>query len=76
MIMDRIALVLLIIGGLNWGSVGIFQFDLVGFIGGGQSGVVSRIIYILVALSAIWCVSLLFRESRRSIMDNPTHSAV
>ena len=46
---DRIALTLLIIGGLNWGSIGIFQFDLVGFIGGGQTGVVSRIIYILVA---------------------------
>ncbi len=75
MIMDRIALVLLIIGGLNWGSVGIFQFDLVGFIGGGQSGVVARIIYILVALSAIWCISLLFRDSRRSVMDSPTHSA-
>ena len=75
MIMDRIALVLLIIGSLNWGSVGIFQFDLVGFIGGGQSGVVARIIYILVALSAIWCISLLFRDSRRSVMDSPTHSA-
>ena len=58
--LDRIALALLIIGGLNWGSIGIFQFDLVGFIGGGQSGVVSGIIYILVALAAVWCVTLLF----------------
>lgn len=60
---DRIALILSIIGGLNWGLVGIFQFDLVAWIGGGQSGVISRIIYILVGLAAIWCISLLFRES-------------
>ena len=60
---DRIALILSIIGGLNWGLVGIFQFDLVAWLGGGQSGVVSRIIYIIVGLAAIWCISLLFRES-------------
>lgn len=62
MFMDRIALLLVIIGGLNWGSIGLFQFDLVAWIGGGQDAVVSRIIYTLVALAAIWCVSLLFRE--------------
>ena len=61
--LDKIALTLLIIGGINWGSVGIFQFDLVAFICGGQTGIVSRIIYTLVGLSAIWCISLLFRES-------------
>lgn len=62
--LDKIALTLLIIGGLNWGSIGVFQFDLVAFIGGGQNGVISRIIYIVVALAAIWCISLLFREQR------------
>ncbi len=62
--LDRIALILLIIGGLNWGSIGIFQFDLVAWICGGQTGVVSRIIYTLVALSAIWCISLLFRDRK------------
>ncbi len=62
MILDRIALILLIIGGLNWGSVGLFQFDLVAWIFGGQTGIISRIIYTLVALSAIWCISILFRE--------------
>lgn len=61
--MDKIALILLIIGGLNWGSVGIFQFDIVAWICGGQTGIVSRIIYTLVALSAIWCISLLFRDN-------------
>ncbi len=61
-ILDRVALILTIIGGLNWGLIGIFQFDLVAWIGGGQDGVFSRIIYTLVALAAIWCISLLFRN--------------
>lgn len=60
--LDRIALSLLIIGGINWGSIGIFQFDLVAWICGGQTGMISRIIYTLVGLSALWCISLLFRE--------------
>lgn len=60
--LDKIALSLLIIGGINWGSVGLFQFDLVAFIFGGQSGIVSRIIYVIVALAALWCISLLFRD--------------
>ncbi|MBQ7132752.1 MAG: DUF378 domain-containing protein [Oscillospiraceae bacterium] len=59
---DKIALVLLIIGGLNWGLVGIFSFDLVAWLFGGAGAVLSRTIYILVALSAIWCISLLFRH--------------
>lgn len=61
--MDKIALCLLIIGGLNWGLVGIFRFDLVAWIFGGQENIFSRIVYILVALSAAWCISLLFREN-------------
>ena len=59
---DKIALLLVIIGGLNWGSIGLFEFDLVAWIGGGQSGTISRIIYVLVALAAVWCISLLFRD--------------
>lgn len=62
MIMDRIALVLVIIGALNWGSIGIFAFDVVAWICGGQTAVVSRIIYTLVGLAGLWCISLLFRE--------------
>lgn len=62
MIMDRIALIFTIIGGINWGLVGIFKFDLVAYIFGGQTAAVSRVIYTLVALSALWCVSLLFRD--------------
>ena len=61
--LDRIALIILVIGGINWGSIGLFQFDIVGWIFGGQGAVLSRIIYTLVALSAIWCISLMFREN-------------
>ena len=68
--LDKIALTLLVIGGLNWGSVGLFQFDLVAWIFGGQTGIVSRIVYVLVGLSAIWCVSLLFRDTRDTVMDD------
>ncbi|MBR4157930.1 MAG: DUF378 domain-containing protein [Oscillospiraceae bacterium] len=62
MVMDRIALALAIIGGLNWGSVGLFRFDVVAYLFGGQTATVSRVIYTLVGLSAVWCISLLFRE--------------
>jgi hypothetical protein len=60
--LDRLALALLIIGGVNWGLIGIFQFDLVAFIFGGQAAVISRIIYVLVGISAVWCISLFFKE--------------
>ena len=60
--LDKIALLLTIIGGLNWGLIGIFQFDLVAWICGGQSSIIARIIYTVVALGAIWCISLLFSE--------------
>ena len=68
--LDKIALTLLIIGGLNWGCVGIFSFDIVAWLFGGQVGIVSRIIYILVGLAAIWCISLLFRDSRNTVMED------
>ena len=60
--LDKIALTLLVIGGINWGSIGIFQFDFVAWICGGQTGMISRIVYTLVGLSALWCISLLFKE--------------
>ncbi len=60
--MDTIALLLSIIGGLNWGLVGIFQFDLVAWLFGGQGAVVSRIIYTVIGLASLWCISLLFRK--------------
>ena len=59
--LDRISLLLVIIGALNWGSIGLFQFDLVSWIGGGQDSLIARIVYTLVALAGIWSISLLFR---------------
>ena len=61
--MDKIALWILIIGGLNWGLVGIFSFDLVAWAFGGSDSLISRIVYILVALSAIWSITLIFRKN-------------
>ncbi len=66
--LDRIALILAIIGTLNWGSVGLFQFDAVAWLFGGQDSVVSRVIYVIVGLAGLWCVSLLFRE-RNALSD-------
>ena len=63
MLIDKTALILAIIGGLNWGLIGIFKLDLVALLCGGQTGAVSRIIYALVGLAAVWCISLLFRQS-------------
>lgn len=60
-IFDRICLALTIIGGINWGSIGLFGFDLVGAIFGGQDKIGARIIFVLVGLAALWCISLLFR---------------
>jgi uncharacterized membrane protein YuzA (DUF378 family) len=62
MILDRIALFLVIIGAVNWGSIGLFEFDIVAWIFGGQGALVSRIIYTLVAISGLWLISLFFRE--------------
>ncbi len=64
---DKLALTLLIIGGINWGLVGIFQFDLVAWLFGGGDSILSRAIYIIVAIAAIWCISLLFRPGERLI---------
>ena len=65
--MDTIALILSIIGSLNWGLVGIFKFDLVAWLFGGQASVVSRIIYTVVGLAGLWCISLLFRDWDRDV---------
>lgn len=62
MFFDRLALILTIIGALNWGSIGIFGFDLVAALFGGQLTAPSRVIFTLVGLAGLWCISLLFRE--------------
>jgi len=64
--MDRLALILVIIGTLNWLLVGLFQFDLVANVFGGTDSMVSRIIYSLVGLAGLYCLSLLFREREQA----------
>lgn len=66
---DRIALLLTVIGALNWGSIGLFQFDIVAWICGGQDGAISRVIYTIVGLAGLWCISLFFRK-REHLLDN------
>lgn len=65
--MDTIALILSIIGSLNWGLVGLFQFDLVAWLFGGQDALLSRIVYALVGLAGLWCITLLFRKNRPNV---------
>lgn len=60
--LDRIALILVIIGALNWGSIGFFGFDMVGVLFGGQGSVLARIIFALVGVAGLWSISLLFKE--------------
>ncbi len=60
--LDKISLTLTIIGAINWGLIGLFQFDLVAWIFGGQGAIISRIIYTIIALAGIWCISLLFQD--------------
>lgn len=73
--LDKIALILTIIGGINWGLVGLFRFDLVAWIFGGQTAIISRIIYTVIALASIWCISMLFQENAiaRSSSDIDTN---
>ena len=61
--MDKVSLLLVIIGAINWALIGVFQFDLVAWIFGGQAAVLSRMVYTLVGAAGIWCISLLFREN-------------
>lgn len=60
--LDKISLVLVIIGAINWALIGIFQFDAVAWLFGGQAAVVSRIVYTVVGAAGLWCISLLFSE--------------
>jgi len=67
-ILDKIALALSIIGGLNWGCIGLFNFDLVAFISGGAGTWFARIIYTVVGLAALWCLTRFFGPGA-----NPRH---
>ena len=60
--MDVLSLILVIIGAVNWGLVGLAKFDLVAWIFGGQTAGISRIVYAIVGLAGLWCITLLFRR--------------
>jgi uncharacterized membrane protein YuzA (DUF378 family) len=63
--MDRVSLILVIIGAINWGLIALFQFDLVAALFGGQDALLSRVVYGLVGLAGLYCITLLFRERER-----------
>ena len=60
--LSKLALIITIIGALNWGSIGLFQFDIVAWIFGGADTLLARIVYTVVALAGIWCITFLFRN--------------
>ena len=62
--MRQLILILIIIGGLNWGLVGLFQFNLVSAIFSGNLYFLARIIYVLVGIAAVWSISFLFEDRR------------
>lgn len=64
---DRLSLILVIIGAINWGLIALFQFDLVASTFGGQDALLSRIVYGLVGLAGLYCITLLFRERKKNI---------
>ena len=68
--MDRLSLALVIIGAINWGLVGLFQFDLIAFLFGGQAALLSRILYTIVGAAGLWSISLLFMGMNRSRNKN------
>ena len=63
MILNKVALILVIIGAFNWGLIGLFSFDAVAWISGGATTILARIIYVLVAVAGIWCISMLFHPN-------------
>ncbi len=65
MVVDKIAMILVIIGALNWGGVGLFDFNTVAFFCGSLT-ILARIIYTLVGLAGLWCITLLVRGSNQS----------
>lgn len=67
--MDRVSLVLVIIGAINWLLIGLFQFDVVAAIFGSQAMIGSRIVYSLVGLAGLWCISLLFRRREHVVSE-------
>lgn len=60
--LDNISLVLVIIGAINWGSIGFFGYDIVGALFGGQGSIVARIIFAIVGIAGLWAIGMLFKD--------------
>ena len=69
-IINKIALILTIVGAVNWGSVGLFKFDIVAWIFGGQGSIGARLIYIVVFAAGLWCISLFFQREHDYLTEN------
>lgn len=67
--MNKTALVLVILGAINWGLIALFRFDLVAYIFGSAAAVGSRIVYGIVALAGLWCISLLFKHIEPDVIE-------
>ena len=67
--LDKLAILLVTIGALNWGSVGLFGFDVVSWLFGGSDALLTRIVFTLVGIAGVWAISLLFRPMRDEITD-------
>ncbi len=72
-ILNKIFLALLIIGGINWGLVGLFQLDLVASIFGGMGTILSRVVYTIVGISALYCITMLFYDTNDHELAQETH---
>jgi uncharacterized membrane protein YuzA (DUF378 family) len=59
---DNLSLVLVIVGALNWASIGLFKIDLIGTLFGGQLSLIPRIIYTIVGIAGLWTITLLFKD--------------
>ena len=72
--LKRIALTLVIIGAINWGLIGLFQFDLVAALFGGQTAGLARVVYTLVGISGVICLSILFDPVEETDHDRTTNT--
>jgi len=74
--LNYICLSLVILGAVNWGLIGLFRFDLIATIFGGMEGIISRVIYVLIALAGLYCISFFGRENHRHVTHQERHHGV
>jgi uncharacterized membrane protein YuzA (DUF378 family) len=70
-LLDRLSLILVILGAVNWLVLGLFQFDAIAWLFGGQSALISRIVYSVIGVAGLWCITLLFRDREVAVRHEP-----